>query len=244
MSVDYDQLASQYERFRKPDPRIAKRIHFHLRGARQILNVGAGMGSYEPNGCEVVAVEPVRKMISGRRNAKALLVQGAAEALPFKDGSFDCSMGILTMHHWSDITAGLREMRRVTRGGIVLFTWTGYGGSFWLEEYIPEIKGIDEALFPTLEDLDRMLGGISVETVEIPHDCTDGFMCAYWRRPDMYLDPDRRRAISTFSRISEVKGRLDRLREDIESGVWRGKYGRLLEKESMDLGYRLVVSRK
>lgn len=171
-------------------------------------------------------------------------MRGAAEALPFKDGSFDCSMGILTMHHWSDIPAGLRETRRVTRGRIVLFTWIGYGGSFWLEEYVPEIRGIDEDLFPTLEDLDRMLGGISVEIIEIPHDCVDGFMCAYWRRPEMYLDPDRRRAISTFSRIPDVQERLEGLREDIESGAWRGKYGRLLEKESMHLRYRLVISQR
>jgi hypothetical protein len=89
-----------------------------------------------------------------------------------------------------------------------------------------------------------MLGPISVETIEIPHDCTDGFMCAYWKRPEMYLDPDARRAISTFSRIPDVQDGLDILRGDIESGVWRRKYSRLLEKEVFDLGYRLIVSEK
>ena len=140
------------------------------------------------------------------------------------------------MHHWSDIAVGLREMRRVTRGGIVLFTWIGYGGSFWLEEYVPEIRGIDEALLHAME-LDRMLGGIEVETVEYPAiSRTDGFMCAYWRRPDMYLDPDRRRAISTFSRIPDVQGRLDRLREDIESGAWRGSTAACWKKRAWTWG--------
>lgn len=173
-----------------------------------------------------------------------MLIQGAAEKLPFKNNTFDCSMGILTMHHWTDIAAGLKEMLRVTKNKIVLFTWIGYGNNFWLEEYVPEIKGVDQNLFPTLAELEHMLGPISVETIEIPHDCTDGFMCAYWKRPEMYLDPDARRAISTFSRIPDVQDGLDILRGDIESGVWRRKYSRLLEKEVFDLGYRLIVSEK
>jgi SAM-dependent methyltransferase len=249
MSVDYDKLAQQYKKYRMPDPRIAEQIHFHLRNAQRILNVGAGTGSYEPEDCEVVALEPYYEMISRRKHSGALLIQGSAEELPFKDNTFDCSMGILTIHHWSDTVSGLQEMLRVTRDRIVLLTWIGYGNNFWLVDYIPEIVGIDEKLFPTLEELDQILGGISVETIEIPHDCTDGFMCAYWRRPEMYLDPDARRAISTFSRmpasrIPAIQEQLDKLKEDIKSGVWCKKYSHLLERESLDLGYRLVVSEK
>lgn len=244
MFVDYDQLAEDYKSYRKPDPKIAERIQFHLQGAQRILNVGAGMGSYEPDNCEVVAIEPAYEMISKRIDSRAILIQGCAEELPFKDNAFDGSMGILTIHHWSDIVLGLQEMLRVSRDIIVLFTWIGYGNDFWLEDYIPEIAGIDENLFPTLEELDQILGGVSVDTIEIPYDCTDGFMCAYWRRPEMYLDPNARMAISTFSRIPEIQERLNRLQEDIESGVWRKKYSHLLEKESLDLGYRLVIYKK
>ena len=104
------------------------------------------------------------------------------------------------------------------------------------------IKGVDIDLFPTLEELERMLGNTLVETINIPHDCTDGFMCAYWRRPEAYLDSDVRQAISTFSRISNIQNRLDILRDEINSGEWHKKYGYLLDKESLDLGYRLVVS--
>jgi len=241
MSVDYDQLAEQYRTYRKPDSRIARRIQFHIKGACRVLNVGAGMGSYEPDDCEVVAIEPSREMILRRKRSKVILIQGFAENLPFGDDSFDVSMGILTIHHWSNIALGLREMLRVTEGKIVLFTWIGYGNNFWLEDYIPEIIGVDENLCPTLEELDQILGGISVETIEIPSDCTDGFMCAYWRRPEAYLDPKVRKAISTFSRIPDIQGRLERLQDDIDSGVWRKKYSHLFEKESLDLGYRLVV---
>jgi hypothetical protein len=132
-------------------------------------------------------------------------------------------------------------MLRVSKEKIVLFTWIGYGSNFWLEDYIPEIVGVDEKLFPTLEELDQILEGILVETIEIPYDCTDGFMCAYWRRPEAYLDPKVRKAISTFSRIHDIQERLNRLQDDIDKGVWRKKYNYLFKKDSLDLGYRLVV---
>ena len=102
MPVDYDQLAEQYKKYRKPDPKIAARIQFHIQGAQRVLNVGAGMGSYEPEDCEVVAIEPSYEMIAKRKRAKATLIQGFAEDLPFIDNGFDISMGILTIHHWSD----------------------------------------------------------------------------------------------------------------------------------------------
>ncbi len=180
-------------------------------------------------------------MIAKRKRAKATLIQGFAENMPFRDNGFDVSKGILTIHHWSDIVLGLQEMLRVSKNKIVLFTWIGYSNVFWLQEYIPEIKAIDEKLFPTLEELDQLLGGISVETIEIPYNCTDGFMCAYWRRPEAYLDPNIRKAISTFSRITDYQEGLDRLQDDINSGLWQQNQDHLLDKKSCDLGYRLVV---
>ncbi|MDY6835143.1 MAG: SAM-dependent methyltransferase, partial [Chloroflexota bacterium] len=56
-----------------------------------------------------------------------------------------------------------------------------------------------------------------------------------------YLDPKIRKAISTFSRVPDIQEGLDRLQNDIYNGVWCQKYGHLLRKESLDLGYRLVV---
>ncbi len=244
MNVNYNQLAESYRKYRKPDPRIAERILFHIEGAKQILNVGAGIGSYEPNGPDIVALEPSYGMILQRNNSQVNLIQGIAEQIPFKNNIFDVSMGILTIHHWSDITLGLKEMARVTKNKIILLTWIGYGNDFWLENYIPEITGIDFNLFPTLEELESILGNTLIETLEIPHDCSDGFMCAYWRRPEAYLDSGVREAISTFSRIPNIQNQLNNLHDEIENGVWHKKHGHLLEKESLDLGYRLVVSKK
>ena len=241
MSVNYDLLAAQYKTYRRPDPRIAAALWTHLAGAQRVLNVGAGLGSYEPRDCDVVALEPSAEMIARRPDSTATVVQGYAEALPFGDGDFDASMAILSMHHWSDLRQGLSEMVRVTTGKIVLFTWIGYGNDFWLEDYLPEIRGVDLQLFPTLDALSEMLGPTMVETVDVPHDCTDGFMCAYWRRPEAYLDAGVRKAISTFARIGDVADGLRALKRDLDSGAWKKKYSGLLRAERKDLGYRIVV---
>ena len=79
--------------------------------------------------------------------------------------------------------------------------------------------------------------------VPIPHDCTDGFLCAYWRRPRAYLDPKVRQAISSFHAIGDVSGALARLEADLDSGAWTSRYGNLLGRREMDFGYRLVVAR-
>jgi SAM-dependent methyltransferase len=241
MSVNYDELAESYRRYRIPDARIASSIWAHLEGAERVLNVGAGTGAYEPDNCEVVAVEPSVQMTRLRRSFNAKVVRASAENLPFDDGAFDASMALLTIHHWLDIRRGLKEMRRVSTGNIVVFTWVGYGNDFWLEDYISAMRGFDLKHFPDLRELEEMLGSVKVEPVEIPHDCTDGFMCAYWRRPRVYLDPAARKAISTFSRLGAIEGGLRNLEDDLASGEWDRKYGHLLAKPSMDLGYRLVV---
>ena len=241
MYINYDQLTEQYRNHRKPDSRIAARINSHTKGAKQVLNVGSGIGSYEPENCYIVSVEPSREMNTQRKNSNAVLIQGVAENLPFRENAFDISMAILTIHHWSDIESGLKEMVRVSRKRLILFTWIGYGNDFWLENYIQEIRDVDYKLFPSLEKLEMILRNISVETIDIPYDCSDGFMGAYWRRPEAYLDPNVRRAISTFSRLPNIQESLDRLQDDIYSGAWSQKHGHLLEKESLDLGYRLVV---
>ena len=244
MPVNYDELAEQYRRYRTPDARIASAIWAHLEGADRVLNVGAGIGSYEPDNCEVLAVEPSEQMITLRRTSTSKVVRGFAESLPFDDGVFDASMALLTIHHWSDIRQGLNEMLRVTSGKVVLFTWIGYGGDFWLEDYISAIRGIDLMLFPTLQELEEILGSVTVDPLEVPHDCTDGFMCAYWRRPRAYLDAGARKAISTFSRVGDIQKGLRKLEDDLDSGKWDKKYGHLLAKQSLDLGYRVVVRDK
>ena len=245
MSVNYDTLAPEYVNYRVADARIEAAIRRHIAPGDKVLNVGAGQGSYEPADCDVTAVEPSPEMIARRAATKVKALQGSAEDLPFGDNCFDTSLAILTIHHWHDIQKGLKELRRVTRGKIIILTWTGHFGDFWLPDYLPEIASIDVELFPSVNQLSGWLGpNTTTEILEIPYDCTDGFMCAYWRRPEMFLIPAARQAISTFSRVSGVSNGLNRLRQDIESGSWNKKYEHLIGKTSLDCGYRLVVHAK
>jgi SAM-dependent methyltransferase len=242
MPARYDTIGVVYADLRKPDPRIAARIHSALGDAQRVLNVGAGAGNYEPTDREVVAVEPSAEMIRQRPADAAPVVQASAESLPFADNSFDAAMASLTVHHWGDKALGLAEMRRVSRGPIVLFTFDSAFRDCWLTDYFPEIITMDDSQMPKIADYARWLGPITVSPVPIPHDCTDGFLYSYWRRPHAYLDPHIRKGISTFWKMQNAEAGLARLAADLESGAWDRRYGDLLELEELDAGYRLVVA--
>lgn len=243
MTALYDTIGLDYASLRRPDPRIAKAIHVHLEGAASVLNVGAGAGSYEPARLKVTAVEPSAAMIRQRPESDAVVVQATAEALPFEDKAFDASMAILTVHHWGDVRKGLREMRRVTRGKIVVLTFDPVLTNFWLLDYLPELGRLDQRQTPRMADFEAALGQVQRIAVLIPHDCTDGMLCAYWRRPAAYLDAKVRRSISSFWKIGDVSEPLRRLEDDLQSGEWERKYSHLLNLEACDFGYHLLVTR-
>lgn len=239
----YDTIGRAYAGRRRADPRIARVITSALGGAKSVVNVGAGAGSYEPADRVVLAVEPSGVMISQRPAAAAPAVRGSAESLPFSDGAFEAALAVLTVHHWSDTRAGLSELRRVARERVVVFTWDPAHPGFWLvRDYFPDLIEFDRRIFPTLADLGAALGHVEVSAVPVPHDCVDGFLGAYWRRPWEYLDEGVRRGISTFARVDDVAPRLGRLRADLESGRWAVRNAELLDLAELDLGYRLVVA--
>ncbi|NNE79752.1 MAG: methyltransferase domain-containing protein [Silicimonas sp.] len=242
MNAKYDRIGVNYANLRMPDARIAAVIHAALGPAQSVLNVGAGTGSYEPGDRDVTALEPSSEMIAQRADTAAPVIQGHAEKLPFGDDSFDAAMAILTVHHWSDRQKGLGELRRVTRGPIVLLTFDPAHKGFWLADYIPELVALDLEQMPRMADYEAWLGPVDVTPVPIPKDCTDGFLCAYWQRPEAYLDPRVRAAISSFWAIGDVSDALSRLQADIESGAWAARYGEILNRESCDFGYRMVVA--
>jgi SAM-dependent methyltransferase len=229
---------------RREDPRIAARIRAALGDARTLLNVGAGAGAYEPADLDVTAVEPSAVMRGQRPPTAVPAIDASAEALPFADGSFDAVMAVLSDHHWSDHGRGLAEMRRVARRR-VLFTWEPRTAldSWLVRDYLPGFVRFSPPGYALEQTLDR-LGGGRIEAVPIPHDCMDGFLHAYWRRPEAYLDEQVRAGISVFARLTpeEVEDGLARLSADLESGEWQRRNGALLDLEELDLGYRLVVA--
>jgi len=181
-------------------------------------------------------------MIAQRPPGAARAIQASASDLPFADNSFDAATALLTVHHWPDIRSGLREMKRVARKRCVIFTWEVPATEFWLtRDYFPEILEHDRKQFSPAP-LREVFGRVETRIVPIPHDCSDGFLCAYWRRPEMYLDEGARGAISSFARLGDVSAALSRLARDIEDGSWPRRNAELLDRTEMDYGYRLVVA--
>lgn len=243
MSTLYDTIGLNYANLRRPDPRIAQYIDAALGDAETVLNVGAGAGSYEPEGRQITAIEPSAKMIDQRLPSHATVIRGSAEELPFEEKAFDASMAVLTIHHWSDRQRGVAEMRRVTRGTIVFLTYDPAFRGFWLADYFPALVTLDDGQMPRLSDFENWLGPVSVSKVPIPHDCTDGFLAAYWRRPAAYLDQRIRAAMSPFWALGDVSDGLSRLENDLQSGQWERRYSNLLDLDALDCGYRLIETR-
>jgi SAM-dependent methyltransferase len=228
--ADYAAIGASYARYRRPDPRIAARVSDALGTARTVLNVGAGAGSYEPADRDVTPVEPSASMRAQRPVGLAAAIDAVAEDLPFADRSFDAAMTTFSVHQWSDLRAGLREVRRVTRGPVVVLTCDpGLLRTFWLNEYAPEVIDTEARRYPPVEALADALGPVATTLVPVPLDCTDGFNEAYYGRPEALLDPAARQSCSAWSFVSPaVHERFSRdLSRDLADGTWDRRHGHL-----------------
>ena len=245
MASLYDEHALSYARTRRPDPRIAARIDAALGDAETVVNVGAGVGSYEPPDRRLTAVEPSAEMIAQRPPEAAPAVRASAEALPFEDGSFDAAMAVLTVHHWPDREAGLAELRRVSRDRVVVVAFDPAPvRDFWMvRDYFPAIAGLHAERISSAA-LAAELRAAGLETIPIPRDCTDLFFAALWARPELVLDPDVVRPMWVWQSLSEEDRRAgsERLAADLASGAWEERNGHLREEAEHDVGLRLIAS--
>jgi len=94
-----------------------------------VMDIGAGMGAGSMvaarSGCMVMAIEPtpyMRRILGLRARLKRLqhrvhVIDGAAEATGVDDGSIDAAWAVNTMHHWTDMASGVRELARVMAPG-------------------------------------------------------------------------------------------------------------------------------
>jgi SAM-dependent methyltransferase len=208
-----------------------------------LLNVGAGTGSYEPRTRQVVALEPSAVMIAQRPQGSAPVVQGRAECLPFRNKSFDAVLAVLTVHHWTDRQTGFSECARVARKRVLFLSIDiAMLGRFWLFDYFPELREVDRGIFPALDEFRATFPSAKFITLSVPADCRDGFLGAYWRRPEAYLNETVRSGISSFGRLSAagLEAGRRRLAADLNSGAWQASHAHLLTSEHFDAGYRLI----
>lgn len=244
--VDYE-ATDGYAVHRRTDPRIAAHVYAAFGAARTVLNVGAGAGSYEPTDRYVIAVEPSARMRAQRPPTAVPAIDAVAERLPFDAGAFDAAMAMVTVHQWAEPSRGLAELRRVTRGPVVVLTFDIDAlASFWLADYVPELIAAERRRFPPVERIAAAIGG-GTETVAvpIPRDCADGFVEAFYARPERLLDPRVRAAQSAWGFVTpEAADRaVATLRADLASGEWDRRYGFLRGQAEFEGSLRLVVGR-
>jgi SAM-dependent methyltransferase len=245
--ANYGKIGVSYSRYRQPDPRIAAQIGQCLGDAKKIINVGAGAGSYEPIDRDVTAIEPSASMRAQRPPHLSQAIDSTAEHLPFADHTFDAAMATFTVHQWADLAKGLQEIRRVTKGPVVIMSCDPAElFCFWLQDYCREALEIEARRYPTIEAIrNGLVGDVEVIPVPIPLDCKDGFNEAYYGRPEMLLDPNARLSCSAWSFVSPatVAEFEIRLQRDLGNGTWDKSYSHLRSQPWFACSLRLIVSR-
>jgi SAM-dependent methyltransferase len=118
---DYDRFMGRYTLSLAPALVEAAGVSSGMR----VLDVGCGPGGLARElasrlGAEnVAAIDPAPQFAAAcrERNPGADVREGAAEDLPWPDGSFDAALASLVIGFMSDPDQGVREMARVTRAG-------------------------------------------------------------------------------------------------------------------------------
>ena len=143
-----------YDRFmgRYSEPLAAVFADFAASDGR-VLDVGCGPGALtgelvrRVGAAGVAAVDPSPPFVDAMRERypDVDVRAGAAESLPFDDGSFDAALAQLVVHFMSDPVAGLAEMRRVVRvGGVVAAcVWDFGGGGAPLARFWSAARSLD-----------------------------------------------------------------------------------------------------
>lgn len=241
----YERIGTTYAATRREEPRLASALRECVGAARSLVNVGAGTGNYETMFGSVVAAEPSTQMLRQRPSMAAPAAQCVAEALPFPNNCFEASLAVFTLHHWSDPAAGLLELRRVSDRQVIMFFEPSQAHKFWCKSYFPEsLSLVSESNAPGIAVIAAGLQVREVRPWLVPADCSDGMGTAFWARPEQYLRPEVQAGMSWLALLSDDARRrgTERLRADLDSGVWDRQFGHLRDLEAYDAGYRIAVA--
>lgn len=224
----YDRFMGRYSRLLAPRFADAAGI---ARGHR-VLDVGCGPGALTAElvalvgAGAVAAVDPSASFVAAARERYpgVDVREASAEALPFPNDAFDATVAQLVVHFMSDPTAGVREMRRVTRAGgvVAACVWDHAGGKGPLSPLWEAARALEPGLVGEsrlvgstqgdLADLFTAVGLHDVEetalTVSVEHSTFED-----WWEPYTFgvgpagayvagLEPDRRDALRDHCRAT------------------------------------------
>jgi SAM-dependent methyltransferase len=156
-------VSAGYEQFMGRWSRLLAPLYISFAGVKngeRVLDVGTGTGSVAtaveaamPDS-EIVGIDPSEGFITyARKNAKSTRAHfevGDAQALKFKDASFDQTLSLLVMNFIPEADKAIAEMRRVTRAqGIVsACVWDYDAGMQMLRFFWDEAIALDPAIEP------------------------------------------------------------------------------------------------
>ena len=260
MEALYNRIGIGYDETRKADPYIVERFLSFLtpRSEGLYLDIGCGTGNYtnafRKEGYRFVGIDPSVAMLEAARtkNQEVEWKVGSAEETGLEDASVDGIVASLTLHHWKDLKEGFGEMYRILKssGRMVIFTTTPeQTGSYWLKHYFPQMIEESARQLPSLERVEYLMetagfSNIMTENYSVRSDLQDLFLYSGKHQPGLYLQPEVRRGISSFSNLAnreEVERGLSRLQEDMESGA----IDQVIDDAGNDLGdYLFVIGEK
>jgi len=84
---------------------------------------------------------------------------------------------------------------------------------------------------------------IKISPLQIPSDRKDGFFAAFWKRPEAYLSSQVRQVMPPFSKIKKLSEGLQKLEDDLASGVWVKNNHAILGLSSLAVGYRIISAK-
>lgn len=253
----YNSIGQQYSKTRIPDIRIVNQLidFLNLPLGSIIADIGAGTGGYSlalaNRGFFVHAVEPsVVMQKQAVEHPQVKWFTGYAESLPLLNNSVDAVVCILAIHHFTNLEKAFQEMQRVIRdGAIVLLSFDiRFAQKIWLYDYFPFLWEEALSFLPLNEQINLIESNTKrrVEAIplKLPHDLSDLFAAAAWRKPELYLQPEVRAGISSFALGNQdlINQGLDLLATDLSSGEWHKKYGDIQNLLEIDLGYRFLCA--
>ena len=237
MVEKYDKIGKAYNRTRQADTYLTQRFYTYLNPISNhiYLDIGCGTGNYtvalNQKGIDFIGVDPSAEMLKKARKRNSLVDWGTgkSDSVPLESESVDGILASLTIHHWEDLNSSFRELCRVLRsdGKLVIFTSTAEQmDGYWLNHYFPKMMKDSANQMPSYEKIERNLRRNDFKIVEtekyfVRDDLQDLFLYSGKHNPELYLDAEIRKGISSFSSLAkgnEVETGLGRLRDDIKVG--------------------------
>ncbi|GGG07934.1 hypothetical protein GCM10011344_05650 [Dokdonia pacifica] len=260
MKATYDTIGTTYNLTRKADPYLTERLIYHLQPQvhNLYLDIGCGSGNYthqlQRRGFTCIGIDPSTTMLekAKQKNASIDWRMGTAENTGLPTESIQGVTAFLTIHHWTDITQGMKELSRVLqkKGRIVIFTSTPLQmKNYWLHHYFPKMLADSITQMPTLTSITKAMKNAGIEIVTtapyfIQPDLQDQFLYCGKHDPTLYFNQHIRNGISSFSSLAnkeEVLQGLKNLKKDI-----RHTYiDNIISSYKNNLGdYLFIVGRK